>query len=82
MADIEDIYHQVLAPDDQQTILKFLWWSTDNINDERQDFMTCAHVFGGTSSASFLCAKKDCYRQQRSLWNRCSNYTVEELIRG
>ena len=50
MADIEDIYHQVLAPDDQQTILKFLWWSTDNINDERQDFMTCAHVFGGTSS--------------------------------
>ena len=52
MADIEAMYHQVLVPDDQQTFLKFLWWSTDDINDEPQDFMMCAHVFGGTSSAS------------------------------
>ena len=52
MADIEAMYHQVLVPDDQQTFLKFLWWSTDDIDDEPQDFMMCAHVFGGTSSAS------------------------------
>ena len=52
MADIEAMYHQVLVPDDQQTFLKFLWWSTNDINDEPQDFMMCAHVFGGTSSAS------------------------------
>ena len=53
MADIEAMYHQVLVPDDQQTFLKFLWWSTDDINYEPQDFMMCAHVFGGTSSASW-----------------------------
>ena len=52
MADIEAMYHQVLVPDGQQTFLKFLWWSTDDINDEVQDFMMCAHVFGGTSSES------------------------------
>ena len=52
VADIEAMYHQVLVPDDQQTFLKFLWWSTDDIDDEPQDFMMCAHVFGGTSSAS------------------------------
>ena len=47
------MYLQVLVPDDQQTFLKFLWWSTDDINYEPQDFMMCAHVFGGTSSASW-----------------------------
>ena len=52
LADIEAMYHQVLAPDDQQTLMKFLWWDADDINDEPKDFMMCAHVFGGTSSAS------------------------------
>ena len=47
------MYLQVLVPDDQQTFLKFLWWSTDDINYEPQDLMMCAHVFGGTSSASW-----------------------------
>ena len=52
MADIEAMNHHALVPDDQQTFLKFLWRSTDDIDDEPQDFMMCAHVFGGTSSAS------------------------------
>ena len=52
MADIKAVYHQLLVPDDQQTFLKFFWWSTDNINDELQDFMVCAYVFDGTSSAN------------------------------
>ena len=43
----------MLVPDDQQTFMKFLWWRTDDINDEPQDFMMCAHVFGGALSASF-----------------------------
>ena len=52
MADIEAMYHQALVPDDPETFLKFLWWSNDDINDEPQDFMMCAHVFRGISSAS------------------------------
>ena len=54
MTDIEAVYHQVLVPDDQQTFLKFHWLSTDDIYDEPQDFMMCAHLLGGTSSASYL----------------------------
>ena len=52
MADIEDMYHEVSVSDDQQIFLKFLWWCTNDINDEPQDFIMCAHVFGGTSSTS------------------------------
>ena len=52
IADIEAMDHQVLVPDDQETLLRVLWWSIDNNNDEPQDFIMCAHVFGGTSSAS------------------------------
>ena len=54
MTDIESMYHQVLVPDDQQIFLKFLWWSTENIDDEPQDFMMCTHEFGGTSLPSCL----------------------------
>ena len=50
MADIEAMYHQALVPDDP--FLKFLWCSNDDINGEPQDFMMCAHVFRGISSAS------------------------------
>ena len=52
MADIKAMYYEVLVPDDQQTFLRFLWWNTDNIDDERQDFNMCAHVLSETSSAS------------------------------
>ena len=51
MTDTEAMYHQVLLPDDHQTFLKFLWWSTD-IDDEPQDFMMRAHMFSGMSLAS------------------------------
>ena len=74
------MYHQVLIPDDQQTFLEFLWWRTDDINDEPQDFMMCAHVFGGASLASL--SNIESYRQQRSVWSRCSNYAVEKLLRA
>ena len=56
MADIEAMYYQVLVPDDQQTFLKFLWWNTNNFDEKPQDFMMCAHVFGGKSSASCRCS--------------------------
>ena len=52
MAHVEAMYHQVLLPDDQQTFLKFLWWSTDDINDMPQHFMMCGHVFRGAPLVS------------------------------
>ena len=52
MAHIEAMYHQVLLSDDQQTFLKFLWWSADDINYMPQDFMMCAHVFHGAPLVS------------------------------
>jgi len=52
MADLEAMYYQVMVPDEQQTFLKFLWWKDGDMQKEPQEFMMCAHVFGGTSSAS------------------------------
>ena len=64
--DIETMYHQVLVPDDHQKFLRFIWRNTDDINNEPEDFMMCAHVFGGILSAS--CSNyvlRNSYRQQR-----------------
>ena len=52
MADVEVMYHQVHALEDQQSFLKFLWWENHHIDTEPHDYLMCAHVFGATSSAS------------------------------
>ena len=52
MANVESMYYQVMVPDNQQAFLKFLWVNNSNLLEEPQDFVMCAHVFGGTSSAS------------------------------
>ena len=52
MADVKSMYYQVMVPDNQQSFLKFLWWNNGNLLEEPQDFVMCAYVFGGTSSAS------------------------------
>ena len=52
MANVEAMYYQVQIPEYQQSFLKFLWWENHDIEQEPQDFVMCAHVFGGTSSAS------------------------------
>ena len=52
MADIESMYYQVMVPEDQLSFIKFLWWEDHNIDSDPVDFVMCAHVFGGLSSAS------------------------------
>ena len=50
MADVESMYYQVQVPKNQQTYLKFLWWENHDIECHPQEFVMCAHVFGGASS--------------------------------
>ena len=50
MANVESMYYQVQVPKNQQTYLKFLWWENHDIECHPQEFVMCAHLFGGTSS--------------------------------
>ena len=50
MADVESMYYQVQVPENQQTYLKILWWESHDVECHPQEFVMCAHVFGGTSS--------------------------------
>ena len=52
MADVKSMYYQVMVPVNQQSFLKFLWWNNGNLLEEPHNFVMCAYVFGGTSSAS------------------------------
>ena len=52
MGDTESMFHQVMVPRDDRSLLRLLWWEDHNINGSAKDFEMGVHVFGGTSSPS------------------------------
>ena len=52
MGDIESMFHQVVIPRENRSLLRLLWWEDHDTNVSSKDFEMCAHVFGGTSSPS------------------------------
>ena len=52
MADVEAMYHQVLIPEDQRSLVRFLFWPDGDLNAEPVDYEMCVHSFGAVSSGS------------------------------
>ena len=52
MADIEAMFHQVRVPENQRSLLRFLWWEQGDPRMEVEEFEMCVHLFGGKSSPS------------------------------
>ena len=50
MADIEAMFHQVRVPENQRSLLKFLWWEHGDPRMEVEKFEMNVHLFGGKSS--------------------------------
>ena len=58
VADIE--FHQVKVDPRDCDALRFMWWSTDDLNQPPEEYKMIVHVFGATSSPSCtsFCLKK------------------------
>ena len=52
IADAEATFHQVRVPEDQRSLLRFLWWENRDIRNPIKDHEMCVHLFGGISSPS------------------------------
>ena len=52
IADVETMFHQVRVPEDQRSLIRFLWWENGDIRNPIEDHAMCVHLFGGISSPS------------------------------
>ena len=52
MVDIEAMFHQVRVPENQKSLLRFVWWEHGDARMEVEKFEICVHLFGGKSSPS------------------------------
>ena len=53
MADVEQMFYQVLAPVEDCNYLRYLWWPQGDLNSAPKEFQMLVHVFGGVSSPSY-----------------------------
>ena len=52
IADVETMFQQVKVPEDQRSLLRFLWWENGDIRNPIKDHEMCVHLFGSISSRS------------------------------
>lgn len=52
MADVESMFYQVKVPEEDEDLLRFLWWPNGNLNVPVEEFRMTVHLFGATSSPS------------------------------
>ena len=52
IADVETMVHQVRVPEDQRSLLRFLWWKNGDIRNPIKDHEMCMHLFGTILSPS------------------------------
>ncbi|XP_014668804.1 PREDICTED: uncharacterized protein LOC106810053 [Priapulus caudatus] len=73
-SDIEEMFHQVRVPLDDQDMLRFLWWPEGNVNGELSVYHMKVHIFGATSSPS--CAS---YAVNRTAEDNQDSYPAEVI---
>ena len=44
IGDIEAMYYQVQVPEEQRSVLRFLWWEDGNLGGDLPDHEMCVHV--------------------------------------
>ncbi|XP_064645133.1 uncharacterized protein LOC135498680 [Lineus longissimus] len=52
MADIESMFMRVNFPDNDASLLRFLWWKDGDVNNDVLEYQMKVHLFGATSSPS------------------------------
>ena len=52
MGDLEQMFYQIQVPEEQRSLLRFLWWPDGDTSQEPLEHEMCVHLFGAISSPS------------------------------
>ena len=82
MTNIEVMFHQVLFPENNRSLFRFLWWKSCNINGKGADFEMGDHVFRGISASS--CCDYElpwtASDHETKIFSRCCRYFEEVVL--
>ena len=89
MGDIEAMFYQVHVPDSQRSVLRYLWWENNNLDNNLQDYKMGVHVFGATSSpgcCNFALRKTAIYNESQYepevIKTLLNNFYVDDLLKS
>ena len=76
------MFHQVLFPENNRSLFRFLWWKSCNINGKGADFEMGDHVFRGISASS--CCDYElpwtASDHETKIFSRCCRYFEEVVL--
>ena len=87
IADIKDMFHQVLVEPTDCNSLRFLWWPNNDLSADPVDYQMLVHVFGAKSSPSVagyalkkVAINNETNADERTLQTVRNNFYVDDSL--
>jgi len=77
LADVENMFHQVVVSPEHRDLLRFLWYPEGNLRKQPEVYRMCVHIFGAASSPT---CSNFALRKCREDFNEDKKFDVADVL--